>query len=61
LLHVFCCCCLLFSLVIFPLFPGWGSVCSGGYADLGQGCLWEYCVPLSSTGGLLFEPVGTDI
>jgi hypothetical protein len=33
-------------------FPGWGSVCLGGYADLAQGCLWEYRVPLSSPGGL---------
>jgi hypothetical protein len=29
-------------------FPEWGSVCPGGYADLAQGCLWEYRVPLSS-------------
>jgi hypothetical protein len=34
-------------------FPGWGLVCPGGYADLTQGCLWEYCVPLSSPCGLL--------
>jgi hypothetical protein len=32
-------------------FPGWGSVCPGGYADLAQGRLWEYCVPLSSPCG----------
>jgi hypothetical protein len=32
----------LFSLV---------SVCPGGCADLAQGCLWEYCVPLSSPCG----------
>jgi hypothetical protein len=38
------CCCLLFS---FSFFPGWGSVCPGGYA-LAQCFLWEYCVPLSS-------------
>jgi hypothetical protein len=38
------CCCLLFS---FSFFPGWGSVCSGCYADLAQGCLWEYCVLLT--------------
>jgi hypothetical protein len=37
----------------FSFFPGWGSVCPGGYADLAQGCLWEYRVPLSSPGGLL--------
>jgi hypothetical protein len=31
LLCVFCCCCLLFR--FFSLFfPGWGSVCPGGYA-----------------------------
>jgi hypothetical protein len=36
---------LLFS---FSFFPGWGSVCPGGYADLAQGCLWKYHVPLSS-------------
>jgi hypothetical protein len=43
---LFCCCysvCFFFS-----FFPGWGSVCPGGYADLAQGCLWEYHVPLSS-------------
>jgi hypothetical protein len=50
LLHVFCCCCcLLFSLLFSPR---WGSVCPGGYADLAQGCLWEYRVPLSSPGSL---------
>jgi hypothetical protein len=27
------------------------SVCPGGYADLAQGCLWEYRVPLSSPCG----------
>jgi hypothetical protein len=31
----------------FSFFPGWGSVCPGGYADLAQGCLWEYHVPLA--------------
>jgi hypothetical protein len=41
--------CLLFS---FSFFSGWGLVCPGGYADLAQGCLWEYCVPLSSPCGL---------
>jgi hypothetical protein len=40
---------LLFS---FSFFPGWVSVCPGGYADLGQGCLWEYHMPLSSPCGL---------
>jgi hypothetical protein len=32
--------CLLLS---FSFFPGWSSVCPGGYADLAHGCLWEYC------------------
>jgi hypothetical protein len=32
-------------------FPGWGSVCPGGYAVLTQGCLWEYHMPLSSPCG----------
>jgi hypothetical protein len=41
---------LLFSFFFF--FPGWVSVCPGGYADLAQGCQWEYCVPLSSPCGL---------
>jgi hypothetical protein len=45
---LFCCC--LFS--FFSFFPGWGLVCPGGYADLAQGCLWEYCAPLSSPCGL---------
>jgi hypothetical protein len=42
---------LLLLLIIqffFSFFPGWGSVCPGDYADLAQGCLWEYRVPLSS-------------
>jgi hypothetical protein len=38
--------------VFFSFFPGWGSVCPGGYADLAQGCLWEYHVLLSSPCGL---------
>jgi hypothetical protein len=44
-----CCYFLLFS---FSFFPGWGLVCPGHYADLAQGCLWEYHVPLSSPCGL---------
>jgi hypothetical protein len=44
---LFCCYCLLFRF-FFSFFPGWGSVCPGSYADLAQGCLWEYHVPLSS-------------
>jgi hypothetical protein len=50
---VFPAACLLFNLFFSLFFPGWGSVCPWGYADLAQGCLWEYCVPLSSPGGLL--------
>jgi hypothetical protein len=46
---LFCCYCLLF--IFFSFFPGWGSVCPGGCADLAQGCLWEYRVPLSSPCG----------
>jgi hypothetical protein len=44
---VLCCYCLLFSF----FFPEWGLVCPGGYADLAQGCLWEYCVWLRSPCG----------
>jgi hypothetical protein len=44
---LFCCYCLLFR-VFFLFFPGWRSVCPGGYADLAQGCLWEYHILLSS-------------
>jgi hypothetical protein len=40
-----CSYCLLLSL---SFFPRWGSVCLGGYADMAQGYLWEYHVPLSS-------------
>jgi hypothetical protein len=49
-LFAMCLCsyCLLLS---FSFFPGWGLVCPGGYADLAQGCLWEYCIPLSSPCG----------
>jgi hypothetical protein len=32
-------------------FPGWELVCPGGYADLAQGCLWEYRILLSSPCG----------
>jgi hypothetical protein len=51
--------CLFFQLLVyysvsfFCFSPGWWSVCLGGYADLAQGCLWEYCMPLSSPGCLL--------
>jgi hypothetical protein len=54
---LFCCYCLLFS--FFSFFPGWGSVWPGGYADLAQGCMWEYRVPPSSPCGLRFpKPFG---
>jgi hypothetical protein len=36
-----------FLLFSFSFFPGWGSVCPGGYADLAQRRLWEYCVLVS--------------
>jgi hypothetical protein len=40
-----------FVFFLFSLGGGWSV--QGGYAELAQGCLWEYCVPLSSPGGLL--------
>jgi hypothetical protein len=55
LLHVwvfFSCLCII-QFVFFSFFPGWGSLCPGGYADLFKGCLWEYHMPLSSPGVLL--------
>jgi hypothetical protein len=42
--------CLL--IIQFFFFAGWGSVCPGSYADLSQGCLWEYHLPL------ICSPVG---
>jgi hypothetical protein len=55
---LFCCYCLLFRF-FFSFFPGWVSICTGGYADLAQVCLWEYHVPLSSPCGLhLPKPSG---
>jgi hypothetical protein len=36
---LYCSYCLLLS---FSFFPGWRSICLGGYAELAQGCLWEY-------------------
>jgi hypothetical protein len=36
---LYCSYCLLLS---FSFFPGWRSVCLGGYAALAQACLWEY-------------------
>jgi hypothetical protein len=59
--HPLCNMSLLFLLLItqFLYFPRWGLVCPGGYADLAQGCLWKYCVPLSSPcGPCLPKPSG---
>jgi hypothetical protein len=51
-----------YSVFFFSFFPGWGSVCPGGCANLAQVCLWEYRVPLSSPGGLLLpSQVGAGI
>jgi hypothetical protein len=36
---LYCSYCLSLS---FSFFPGWRSVCPGGYAALAQGCLWGY-------------------
>jgi hypothetical protein len=44
---------LLLIIQFFFLFSlGGGRSDQGGYADLTQGCLWEYCMPLSSPCGL---------
>jgi hypothetical protein len=55
---LYCSYCLLVS---FSFFPGWGLVCPVGYADLAQGCLWKYCVLLSSPCPCLPKPSGTGI
>jgi hypothetical protein len=52
---LYCSYCLLLS---FSFFLGWGSVCPGGYADLAQGCLWKYRIPLSSPCLCLPKPSG---
>jgi hypothetical protein len=49
-LFAMCLFCYCFSVSLF--FPRWGLVCPGGYADLAQGCLWEYHIPLNSLCGL---------
>jgi hypothetical protein len=46
LLRVFIVLIYYYSVSLF--FPWWGLVCPGGCADLAQGCLWEYLIPLSS-------------
>jgi hypothetical protein len=51
LLHVFFVVVAYYS-VLFFFFPWVGVGLSRGYADLAQGCLWEYQVTLSSPGGL---------
>jgi hypothetical protein len=43
---------LLIVQFFFSFFPGWGLVRLGGYADLAQCCLLEYCMLLSSACGL---------
>jgi hypothetical protein len=60
--HPLCYVSLLFLLLItqFLFFPRWRSVCPGGYADLAQGCLWEYRVPLSSPCPRLPKPSGRE-
>jgi hypothetical protein len=55
LLHVFI---VLIDYYCFSFFPRWGSVCPGGYADLPQGCLWKYCIPLTSPCPHLPKPSG---
>jgi hypothetical protein len=40
------------------LFPQVEVGLSGGYADLAQGCLWEYCIPLSLPCLCLPKPSG---
>jgi hypothetical protein len=52
---LYCSYCLLLS---FCFFPGWGLVCPGDFADLAQGCLCEYHVPLSSPCLHLPKPSG---
>jgi hypothetical protein len=39
---------LLLLIIQFLFLPWMGLVCAGSYADLAQGCLWEYRRPLSS-------------
>jgi hypothetical protein len=52
LLHVFFVVVAYYSVFFFSFFPGCGSVCPWGCADLAQGCLWEYHMLLSSPCGL---------
>jgi hypothetical protein len=50
LLHVFLVVIAYYS-VFFSFFPRWELVCPGGYADLAQGCLWEYHILLTPPCG----------
>jgi hypothetical protein len=58
---LFCPYCLLIS---FSFFPGWRSVCPGGYAALAQACLWEYCSTakptLSASSQAIWAPATGD-
>jgi hypothetical protein len=49
-----CSYCLLLS---FSFFPGWRSVCPGGYAALAQACLWEYCSTVKLTWSVFSQAV----
>jgi hypothetical protein len=51
-----CLYCSYFFLLSFSFFPRWRSFCPEGYADLVQGCLWKYHVPLSSPCPCLPKP-----
>jgi hypothetical protein len=52
---LYCSSCLLLS---FSFFSGWRLVCPGGYADLAQAFLWEYCILLSLPCPRLPKPSG---
>jgi hypothetical protein len=51
---LYCSYCLLLS---FSFFPGWRSVCPGGYAALSQACLWEYRVTAKLTWSVSSQAV----
>jgi hypothetical protein len=51
---LYCSYCLLLS---FSFFPGWRSVCPGGYAALAQACLWEYCGTVKLTWSVSSQAV----
>jgi hypothetical protein len=44
-----CLYCSYYLLLSFSFFPGWRSVCPGGYAALSQACLWGYCSTVKLT------------